>query len=107
RVLETTPDHAELAARLARRPDDSRSWKKQEGLAALPAELRLALEMTSHEDAERRWLAGELLDLERAWREAEELAAIADKLGIPEDVEARIEAMHESNRPTSNPGSPP
>jgi len=106
RVLEATPDHAELAVRLAQRPDYSRSWKKQEGLAALPAELRLALEMTSHEDAERRWLAGELLDLERAWREAEELAAIADKLGIPEEVEARIEAMH-SNRPTSNPGSPP
>ena len=27
-----------------------------------------------------------------AW--AEELAAIADKLGIPEAVEARIEALH-------------
>jgi hypothetical protein len=32
----------------------------------------------ANEDTERRALAGELLELERAWREAEEVAAIAD-----------------------------
>jgi hypothetical protein len=38
----------------------------------------LALEMASHEDAERRAMEGELAALERAWRDAEEVAAIAD-----------------------------
>jgi hypothetical protein len=93
RLLEQTPDPAGLASRI---PGTARySWygEKREWLSALPVELRLALEMTSHEDAERRWLAGELLDLERAWREAEELAAIADKLGLPEEIETRLEAL--------------
>ena len=41
---------------------------------------RLALEMAANEDAERRALTGELAQLEEAWREAEEIAAIADHL---------------------------
>jgi hypothetical protein len=93
RVLEATPDPDALASRVAGTAGFSWSRRNQEGLAALPVAHRLALEMTSHEDAERRWLAGELLDLERAWREAEELAAIADKLGLPEGIEARLEAL--------------
>jgi hypothetical protein len=39
---------------------------------------RLALEMSLHEEQERRALGGELAELERAWQEAEEIAAIAD-----------------------------
>jgi hypothetical protein len=45
------------------------------------APLALALEMALHEDRERVALAGELLDLELAWKEAEELARISDSLG--------------------------
>lgn len=41
---------------------------------------RLALEMAANEDTERRALRGELAQLEEAWREAEEIAAIADRL---------------------------
>lgn len=41
---------------------------------------RLALEMAANEDAERRALQGELTQLRDAWREAEEIAAIADHL---------------------------
>jgi len=41
---------------------------------------RLALEMAANEDVERRALEGELAELEAAWREAEEIAAIADQL---------------------------
>jgi hypothetical protein len=41
---------------------------------------RLALEMAANEDAERKALRGELAQLEEAWREAEEIAAIADRL---------------------------
>ncbi|HEX2187884.1 MAG TPA: hypothetical protein VHG51_03250 [Longimicrobiaceae bacterium] len=40
----------------------------------------LALEMALHEESERRALEGELSALEAAWREAEEIAAIADAL---------------------------
>jgi hypothetical protein len=40
----------------------------------------LALEMALHEESERVALQGELAALETAWREAEEIAAIADSL---------------------------
>jgi hypothetical protein len=40
----------------------------------------LALEMALHEETERRALEGELAMLEAMWRDAEEIAAIADRL---------------------------
>ena len=46
----------------------------------LPLVDRLALEMAANEDTERRAMEGELIELERAWRDAEEVAAIADGL---------------------------
>ena len=42
--------------------------------------MRLALEMASHEETERRAMEGELALLEAAWKNAEEIAAIADAL---------------------------
>jgi hypothetical protein len=54
-------------------------------------EVRLALEMVAHEQTERRALEGELAMLEAAWREAEEVAAIADRLLIPPEVEAWVQ----------------
>ncbi len=51
----------------------------------LPDVDRLALEMAANEDAERRALTGELRQLEEAWREAEEVAAIADHI-LDEEV---------------------
>jgi len=47
-------------------------------LLRLPLVDRLALEMAANEDTERRAMEGELNELERAWRDAEEVAAIAD-----------------------------
>jgi hypothetical protein len=44
--------------------------------------------------------------LARRWRDAEELAAIADKLGIPADVEARLEAMRSAHPRTGEKGEP-
>ncbi len=41
---------------------------------------RLAVEMALHEESERRALEGELAALEAAWKEAEEIARIADSL---------------------------
>lgn len=49
-------------------------------LPRLPLVDRLALEMAANEDTERRALEGELAHLEREWRSAEEIAAIADGL---------------------------
>ncbi len=56
------------------------------GLFALNQVDRLALEMALHAEAERRALEGELALLERAWREAEEIASIADDLTTPAPV---------------------
>src|SRR5690606_12484426 len=47
-------------------------------LAEIAPEVRLALEMSAHEETERRALEGELKLLEREWREAERVAKIAD-----------------------------
>ena len=48
---------------------------------------RLALEMATHEETERRVLEGELSILEAAWREAEEIASIADSLALPPGID--------------------
>jgi hypothetical protein len=48
----------------------------------------LALEMALHEEQERRAMEGELVLLEAAWRQAEEVAAIADAL--PDDPLDRL-----------------
>ena len=52
-------------------------------LHRLPASYRLALEMSLHETSEQLALDEELASLERAWREAEEIAAIADGVLTP------------------------
>jgi hypothetical protein len=51
----------------------------------MPAPTKLALEMALHEEQERRALEGELWLLERAWKEAEEIAAISDSLLLPDE----------------------
>jgi hypothetical protein len=61
----------------------------------MPGPTKLALEMALHEEAERRALEGELWRLERAWEEAEEIAAIADSLLLPEGADAFIERHRE------------
>ncbi|MBA3853264.1 MAG: hypothetical protein C0503_02555 [Gemmatimonas sp.] len=66
-----------------------RSW----ALGETDAHLRLALEMAAHEETERRALEGELAALEAVWREAEEIAAIADELTLPERIVRRINRL--------------
>jgi hypothetical protein len=51
-----------------------------EDSAALEEPLTLAMEMALQEGLEREALAGHLVQLRHAWREAEEIAAIADAL---------------------------
>ena len=62
-------------------------------IGALPAGLRLALEMAINEDTERRALEGELHLLESAWRGAEEIAGIADNLLLPAAVETDLKRL--------------
>jgi hypothetical protein len=62
-----------------------------DALRNLPAPVRLALEMAAHEEIERRALESELAMLEDAWREAEEVAAIADDMFLPEGIHAFLE----------------
>ena len=73
-------------------------------LAGLNPGLRLAIEMATHEEAERAALEGELKELEARWREAEEIARIADNLFVPDTVEDFIE--DERARPGSDPARP-
>jgi hypothetical protein len=49
-------------------------------ITTIAAPLRLAVEMALHEEDERQLMRGELADIERRWKEAEEIAAIADRL---------------------------
>jgi hypothetical protein len=67
-----------------------REFSRDAAMGKAPHELRLALEMSLHEDAERAALEGELTDLEDRWREAEEVAAISDDLFLPASVEAAL-----------------
>ena len=68
---------------------EHRNWKGSVGhVGTMPAPVRLALEMSLHEERERRALEGELWILEQAWKEAEEIAAISDSLLLPAGTEA-------------------
>ncbi|MCC7054427.1 MAG: hypothetical protein IT355_14255 [Gemmatimonadaceae bacterium] len=63
------------------------------GLSRLAPPLRLALEMALHDASERVALSGELAPLLTAWREAEEIAGIADTLLVPPAVAASLERL--------------
>jgi hypothetical protein len=59
-------------------------------LTRIPPEVRLAMEIGTNEDIERRAMEGELAVLEEAWRQAEEIAQIADNLALPESASAEL-----------------
>jgi hypothetical protein len=72
------------------------SWKvygKGALLSLISPELRLALEMVSHEESERRALEGELYLLEDAWKEAEEIAGISDDMFLPDEISRQLDEM--------------
>jgi hypothetical protein len=62
-------------------------------LGHLPRDVLLALEMSTHEESERRALEGELALLEAAWKGAEEIAAIADDMFVTDETRERLEAL--------------
>ena len=65
-------------------------------LARIPAPTRLAAEMALHEEQERRAIEEDLAVLEAAWREAEDVASIADNLFVPETVERQLNELREA-----------
>jgi len=67
-------------------------------LTRLPTSMSLALEMVVHEGAEHRAMEGQLAELERRWREAEEIASIADELTVPQDIYARLDALRRAKQ---------
>lgn len=73
-------------------------------VAKLPAPIRLALEIQLAEKRDSAWLDGELATLTAAWKEAEEIAAIADRLTGPEWFEDELEAGRVARQ--IPPGSP-
>lgn len=113
-----------LAAQTGARESDAlpkRSGRKQVAmqivkgpgvLHALRPTQRLALEMALHEESERRAMDGELAALEAAWREAEEVARIADGMFQPPEIAERLEELKarggdESRRMNAAPDRPP
>lgn len=96
RVMSATADV--LASSMTAGVTPGRARRRQRefnkyGLFSLPAPQRLALEMALHEEAERRALEGELAQLEQAWRDAEEVAAIADNLLVPAGVDDGLKRL--------------
>ncbi|WP_420438204.1 hypothetical protein [Candidatus Palauibacter sp.] len=73
-------------------------------LAGMSDSMRLAVEMATQEETEREALEGELKELEARWREAEEIAHIADNLFVPESVDSLI--AEERERIDADPVNP-
>jgi hypothetical protein len=87
-LMDGVQDSRSLFERYAGRPGETGHT-----LSNLPKDVLLALEMATHEESERRALEGELAILEAAWKEAEEIAAIADDLLVPDDAKRRLTAL--------------
>jgi hypothetical protein len=109
-LLETRGTDGLLRDAAAARPA---AWNEPRPgqLSRLPAELRLALEMATHEDQERAALEGELKALEERWREAEEIASIADDLFVEPSVNESLDELkdrvaHEVDADGGNSGPP-
>jgi hypothetical protein len=92
RALEEAPSIEALFAQAAREGERRyegnvvRQLRQRGAFANVPAPLRLAMEMAAHEEQERRAMEGELAELEQAWRDAEEIAGIADGMFVPDEV---------------------
>lgn len=97
---EEASPHGSFSERLALQLANRSFWGRggtgsdeQTPLYRLPAVDRLALEMAANEDIERRALLGELDSLHAAWKDAEEIAAIADEL-FADDVLAEFKRQY-------------
>lgn len=95
-LLDGADDPADF---FARAPVRDRALGFPLPVAELDPAVRVALEMAAHEEAERRAMRGELAALEREWREAERIAAIADRLALPDAVERNLRDARSGGAP--------
>ena len=96
-ALESSGHPSRFLADVARK--GLRDRKGRTGyVRSMPKPIRLALEMSLHEEQERRALEGELWVLEQAWKEAEEIAAISDSLLLPARTDAFFERYGQDAR---------
>jgi hypothetical protein len=99
REIESLRDPVEFLKTVAASPGQSGFYyglyrkRPPKGLLHLPLSTRLAVEMAVNEEHERIALEGELALLELAWKDAEEIAAIADNLTIPAEVDQQLERL--------------
>jgi hypothetical protein len=97
-LIEEASDPTELFKRVAREHEVRSARRfgnpnRRNALKRVPVATRLALEMASHEESERRALEGELHLLEDAWKEADEIAAIADDMFLPASMDEELERL--------------
>jgi hypothetical protein len=95
-LIEHTPDAQRLIRNTAKYYGSGLRSRDPIRLAQLPVHARLAIEMSLHEDSERRALEGELHLLEQAWKDADEVAAIADDMFLPATVEERLARLRQA-----------
>jgi hypothetical protein len=93
KLIETAGSPEAVIQRVAEASERRQKADSTQGLAWLDPEFRLALEMVTQEAAERRAMEGELAALEAAWKGAEEIAAIADSLTLPQQLLTRLERL--------------
>ena len=103
----TSPDvlFKRAAIDLKRRRRGFGNPARSEALKRVPLATRLALEMASHEESERRALEGELHILAEAWRQAEEIAGIADDMFVPESVDEELARLKSTGVRDGQPSS--
>ena len=105
RLLEDTANIERLFTQAAAKTNARRAFHPvANALKSIPVRERLALEMASHEETERRALEGELHILEEAWREAEQIAHIADDMLLPPSVDADLQRLKDSSQRGSDAG---
>jgi hypothetical protein len=85
-------------------PFSSKGIGQPLAVTRLAAPTKLAVEMALHEEQERKALEGELALLEDAWKEAEQIAAIADDLLLPEGTDEALRNLKESSTGTPSDG---
>lgn len=69
----------------------------------LPGDIRLAIEMAVNEQAERHAFEGDMWLLEHAWKQAEEIASIADDLTTPAEIDFELMDLQRRNRGDNQP----
>lgn len=72
--------------------------ERTKSIGGLPVQTRLAIEMALHEDTERLALEGDLEALAAAWKDAEQIADIADRLLLPDWVNERVNRYRHDER---------